>query len=556
MTVKSDIPFNIQILKIEDRTFAGVRPVTSMDTFDGATRNFAENGLYSVSIFGRMGDDMRNNRFSYIDVRASIMHPIIWRALGKLKQLYHDILMGQEYAVFDPAVKDFVRSDVIDGKTGFQFFIEHADKLEFQKTNSTERDFNIRVVKKYWKIAMTSKIVVEPAGLRDIQLSGDGRHEEDEVNDLYRRLLAVSNTIAMHAMKGAAEALDHTRLLLQKTFNAIYEHFEGMLRGKRKLLQNKWAARRIQNGTRNVITAMNTSVKVLGAPGNIGVNHTGIGLYQYCKAVMPMAWFQLRNGLLSKVFSIPNVPARLTDVKTLEVVDVNVTTTTFDKFMTNSGLEKLIKTFSQLDMRHRPMVIEGHYLGLIYKDNWSVEKEGGAKKDLGKVFKVFQDIRDLPEGWDPAKVTPLTFAEWLYTELYQKSKEIPLFVTRYPVDSAQSIYPSIAYLMSTVVSEQRAPLDDMWQPRDDRMAYTFPVIGEAFINSLLPHSSRLSLLTADFDGDTSSANAIMSDEGIKEIHKRLKTRAAYVGTDGEFYASTAVDTVNLVLHNMTGLAPA
>jgi hypothetical protein len=555
MSMKSDIPFNIQILKIEDRSFQGVRPVTSMDTFDGATRNFAENGLYSVSIFGRMGDDIRNTRFSYIDVRTSIMHPIIWRALGKLKQLYHDILLGQEYAVFDPAVKDFVRSDVVNGKTGYEFFLEFADKLEFQKTNSTEREFNIRVVKKYWKIAMTSKIVVEPAGLRDIQLSGDGRHEEDEVNDLYRRLLQVSNTIAMHAMKGASEALDHTRILLQKTFNAIYEHFEGMLRGKRKLLQNKWAARRIQNGTRNVITAMNTSVKVLGAPGNIGVNHTGIGLYQYCKAIMPLAWYQLRTGLLAKIFSLPNIPARLIDVKTLELVDVSVSTTTYDKFMTNAGLEKLIKTFSQLDMRHRPMVVEGHYLGLIYKDDWSAANIPGHPKE-GLVFKVIQDIRDLPDGYDRNKVSPLTFAEWLYIELYQKSKEIPIFVTRYPVDSAQSIYPSIAYLMSTVVSEQRTPLDANWRPVDDHTAFTFPVVGEAFINSLLPHSSKLSLLTADFDGDTSSANALMSDEGIREIHQRLKTRAAYVGTDGEFYASTAVDTVNLVLHNMTGLAPA
>jgi hypothetical protein len=545
MSIKSDIPFNIHILKIEDRTFAGVRPVTSMDSFDGATRNFAEAGLYSVSIFGRVGDDMRNRRFSYIDIHTSVIHPIIWRALGKLKQLYHDILLGQAYAVFDPAVKDFVRSDVVNGKTGYQFFIDHVGMIEFQKTKSTERDFNIRVVKKYWKIAMTSKIVVEPAGLRDIQLSADGRHEEDEVNDLYRRLLAVSNTIAMHSLKGSEEALDHTRVLLQKTFNNIYEHFENMLRGKRKLVQNRWAARRIQNGTRNVITAMDTSVKILGEEGNIGVNHTGIGLYQFCKAIMPMAWHLLRSGLLSKVFSVPNVPARLVDVKTLQAVDVAVKTTTFDKFMTNAGLEKLIKTFNQQDVRHRPMMIEGYYLGLIYK--------GGAGKE--KVFKVFQDIRDLPEGLNPEDVTPLTFAEWLYTEIHQKSKEIPLFVTRYPVASAQSIYPSLAYLMSTVVSEHRTPLDDHWKPILDNKAYTFPVIGESFINSLLPHSSRLLLLTADFDGDTSSANALMSDEGIKEIHNRLKTRAAYVGTDGEFYASTATDTVNLVLHNMTGSIP-
>lgn len=547
MVMKSDVPFNIQILKVDERTFANVQPVTSGDSFDGATRNFAEQGLYSVSIFGRLGEDARNRRFSYIDIHVPVIHPILWRALGKLKQLYHDILLGQAYAVYDATVKDFVRSDIVHGKTGFQFFLDHIEKVEFQKTHSTERDFNIRVVKKYWKIALTSKIVVEPAGLRDIQLSADGRHEEDAVNDLYRRLIGISNTVALHSLKGDPEVLDHTRVLLQKTFNAIYDHFEGMLRGKRKLLQNKWAARRIQNGTRNVITAMNTSVAELGAPGNIGVNHTGIGLYQFCKAIMPLAWYLLRSGVLSKVFTIPNVPARLTDVKTLKLVDVAVKTTTYDKFMTNAGLEKLIKTFNQRDMRHRPMVVEGHYLGLIYKDDWAV----GHDTNKGKVFKVIQSIDDLPLGYDRKKVSPLTFAEWLYIELFQKAKDIPIFVTRYPVASAQSIYPSLCYLMTTVVAEQRYQLDDQWNPVEDQLAFSFPVLDEDFINSMIPHVSRISLLGADFDGDTASGNAVMSDEGIREIHQRLKTRAAYVGTDGEFYASTAVDTVNLVLHNMT-----
>lgn len=55
-----------------------------------------------------------------------------------------------------------------------------------------------------------------------------------------------------------------------------------------------------------------------------------------------------------------------------------------------------------------------------------------------------------------------------------------------------------------------------------------------------------------FDGDTSSFNALYSDEGLEEIKKYLNTKAAYVDPRGGLQASANVATVALVLKNMTG----
>ena len=86
---------------------------------------------------------------------------------------------------------------------------------------------------------------------------------------------------------------------------------------------------------------------------------------------------------------------------------------------------------------------------------------------------------------------------------------------------------------------------------DDHIIHEFPN-GGASINSLVPHSSHLVQLGADFDGDTASGNIPYSDEAIKEIDDLLDSPRAYLGPDGRFIDSVGVSTINLVMFNMTG----
>ena len=510
-----------------------------LDIFEGGTLDFHPDGLFSTLIFGRVGDERRDARFSYIDIKVSVMHPIFFALLTKMKRLYGDILSGTGYAKWDPEVKDFVKaSSAGGGQTGYAFFISHWLDIDFQGTKSIRRDQGIQLIEKYKHQAMTDKIIVLPAGLRELEIDEYNRRTEDEINPLYRRILALSNTIHAQTVQVAVETVDIQRYQLQLAFNAVYDQLTSLIEGKKKLLLGKWASRRIFNGTRNVITAMEMATPYVGGKGAPGFNHTVIGLYQYLKASLPVSMFQIRQ-FLTPMFPDINSAARLVDKKTLQAVEIVLASKYYDQWMTNAGIEKIISMFSEETVRDKPLEIDGKYLALIYKG-----PDG--------TFRVMHSIDELPPTRSKEHVHPMTFAELLYLSVYEKAGTYPMTVTRYPITGIGSIYPSKTYLKVTLKSEKRVRLDENWQPMsEDHTAFEFPLAGN-YVNSLIPHPSRLGNLGADYDGDTASGNVLYSEEAIAECERFFQTRRAYVGTNGQFINRTGVYTVDLVLANMTG----
>lgn len=540
MINNTNIPFNVTLLNLTDDKLVGLKPVTKLDTFIGATKNFCEEGLFSVSIFGKIGDERRARRFSYIDIKVSIFHPVIYRALIKLKKMYGDIICGKQYAVWDKEEKDFIKTDPLNGQTGFEFFRQHWKDIVFKTTPSDTRDQTISLVNKFKNETMLTKLVVMPAGLRDFEIEADGRQSENEINDLYRKLLSLANAVSKDAIINNPELLNSVSYSLQTTYIQIYDLIENTIQGKKKLMMGKWASRKIFNSTRNVLTAVTVNSKDLESKGNIDFNSTVIGLYQFLKATMPISRFKLRNGFLSKVFVGLNVPAFLVNKKTFKKETVTVSPRYIDAWMSDEGLEKVMTSFKDASVRHKPVEIEGRYIGLIYKgpDN---------------TFRVMQDIDELPPTRSKSDVYPLTFCELLFLAVYETSNNYPLFFTRYPITGIGSIYPSKVFLKTTVVTEERKRLDDNWQPTDDAStAYHFPVIGADFIDSLSPASPHLDKLTADFDGDTGSGSIVYSDEAIEEVNKFLASKKYYIGTDGKITYSANTDTISYILKNMTG----
>ncbi|WP_233874310.1 hypothetical protein [Paraburkholderia adhaesiva] len=361
------IPFNIRLLELTPARLQNIRPVTSLEFFDGNSQNFHPEGLFSTLIFGRVGDEKRSLRFSWIDIHVSVFHPVIYRALTSLKQLYRDIIAGTQHALWNDQTKDFERSDALHGQSGFHFFVSHWKDIEFGETKSDERQAKLELLRRYRDKSMTSKIVVMPAGMRDLEFTDDGRIREDEINTLYRSIIARSNSVNENTVRRTPELVDTVRYSLQTTFNQLYELIESMVEGKHKLLLGKWASRRVFDGTRNVVTAMDASQRYLGAPGSIGLNDHVAGLYQVLKAARPLAVYHVRTGFLQSVFPGPNMPARLVDKKTLMNEPVTLKPDYYDRWATIEGVEKLLTLFGEESLRHRVIEIEGHYLGLIYK---------------------------------------------------------------------------------------------------------------------------------------------------------------------------------------------
>lgn len=476
-----DIPFNVRILDTNEIKLPVGRQIKTRDTFEGATQNFHPEGLFSIPIFGRIGSEERDRIFGYIELNTTILHPFIYRTLGRLKGLYKGIMEGRSYVIWDSEAKDFVQSDEINGDTGMHLFLSHWRDIKIKPTGSDIQAERIRFIETNMDRSLTSKVWVMPSGYRDVQINTEGRIEENEINDFYRRLIAIADTLPP---RSDSPVIDTSRSALQRAFNELYAYVENLIAGKDKFIQGRYGRRSIANGTRNVLSSMDTASPYLGGPASVGLNHTMVGLYQASKGLLPVVKYGLQNGWLADVFYPEAQAAVLINTKTLKKERVELDAQTSDRWTSSDGIEKIITSLQEPALRSRPMMVKDHYVGLVYLGD-----------DM--TYKVFGDIDELPEGFSRENVYPLTYAEWLYLSLEDKWGTYGLYPTRYPVAGDGSIYPSFPFVKTTVVADTRRKLDENWEPTDTVLP-SYPKRGEtSYFDTMSPHFSRLAGLAGD-----------------------------------------------------------
>jgi hypothetical protein len=534
------LPTELWLMDVSAKRVQNLRPVTSLDIHDGLSANFHDNGLYSTLIFGRVGTEERDSSFSFIDIKTTILQPKMYKDVCALKGLYKGILNGRETARWDKELSDFVADPSSEGKTGYSFFMDHFNDIVFKANKSPARSQRIEFVNKYRKLATTQRVLIIPAGLRDFEVDATGRATKNEINDLYYTVLSIANTITVSDDMNSP-ALNIARNALTLTFLQIYTMIEAIISGKKGFMLNKWGSRRVTHGTRNVLTVMDTSSAVLGEKNVPSYSSTSMGLYQTIKSLTPLTIYLLRTAYLGNIFSEGESSVPLIDKKTLKQEFVSIHPETRSLWTTKEGLLQVINSYVTPEARHRYVEIEGRWLALIYKGP-------------DKTFKVFNDIRELPPHLDKKHVTPITLCELLYLSGYKRWNDYYVSVTRYPITGIDSNYPSNIYVKTTTIGEVRTELDDNWSPVDDgKPALEFPRSDiNAFLDAMSPHSSRLVGLTADFDGDTGSGTALMTDEALVENKRFLGTRAAWVSANGKLRASANYDTIEITVLNMTG----
>lgn len=495
-------PFNIRIMELSPQRLSRVPRIQSTSTYDGTNMNFDDQGLFS-RLFGEVGSETRDYTFGRIELNTRIIHPFLCARLKKLKRLYEDIWMGRKMAIFDEKEGDFIEAD-FDGQTGYHFFVSHIPKLKFKRNKSIRRSIAVDVVEKNMDRLFMDQYLVLPAGLRDIQVDERGRTTEDEVNEYYRKLIRLSNSLE-GSPKNQGPELDNVRMEMQKTANEIYAYFTTLLEGKSGFLLGRYGSRNVQNGTRNVITSMSTSSAELDGLGSLTIDDVLVPLYQLLNGVLPLLPHYLRTFPLYQLsFPQTDNQAYLVNPATLKRVEVPVRDYDIDFFTTVEGNAKIVNRFSKLEFRNKPIIIKGHYLGLIYSDT---EK-----------YQILSDINELPEGWDKNKVRPIRYGELLYLIGYKDYNNKKIQVTRYPVTGDESIYLGDVYAKTTASSfHLREYING--EPTDN-IALEFPnPETDQWISGMSVHPSRLAGLGGDFDGDTCSGTIIMSQEAIDETNR-------------------------------------
>ena len=481
-----DKPFNLDLLFLRNEHTKSIGLVKDLSIFESSSNNFNPNGLFSTEIFGRVGSEERNSRYGYIDLHINIVHPLLYKQIVSLKKLYENIILSKVYAKFDNSVKDFVVTTANDGETGYEFFFKNFSKIKLEDNGSDGRLFKIKLLSKYkLEDMMINKFLVLPAGLRDYTIDDNGKPSEDEVNDMYRKLLIATNTLVnINTVTNDLKMLDPIRVKIQMAIQNIHDHFIDLMDGKKKFIQGKWSKRAIRDSTRNVITpSVPNIVDLTDKKHNVSSINTIIGLYQYAKAINPITKFNINNKILMYIFDQTSNNAMLIDKKTLTNVNVDIKPKTKDQWMSDEGLNGIINKMAQEEIRSEPVEVEDYYLALIY--------------DNGKDIRLVINTMALPENIDKKHLRPITYAEMIYLAIYEEVNKYPAFLTRYPVANVGSIYPSIPYLKTTAKGRRANILDVEWNVKDTVVEYPNIDGKESYYNSLSPSSKHLSALDAD-----------------------------------------------------------
>lgn len=538
ITTKKELPFNIQILDTRTARVKNLRSIKSQAIYEGATTVLHPEGIFSTTIFGRVGSEDRTKIFGKIDIPVKVFDPTLFEYMMSLKALYKDIIAEAKYARFDDEIKDFVAADPTNGDTGFDFFMKHWKKIEFKKNKSARRNMSIDLINKYKDLAEINCLVVMPAGLRDIEVNDAGRLEENEVNEYYRRVLAYARLLNS-SDDGDLRILNRPRRFLQMAIQDLWNYLYNLFGGKGGFFYEKAASRRVFDGTRNVITALDTVRSHMGNGRGLNINELTVGVFQTAKGCRPLTIGLLRRTLINNVFEeeVTSTYANLISPKTLERVKVEVPFAVKDRWLTKDGLGRVIESYREVSIRKQPIIIEGHYLALVYEHE--------------NVFKLFWDIKDLPEGLDKDSVRAATLTDLFVTFCLKEWEKRFSFPARYPIAGQGSIFPTKFKVVTTVPDRMVKMLDDNWEVSESSVEFTsFPDYSGTFYDSMSLHPATLARAAADHDGDTSSNNFVLSDEAVAELEGVMRSAKFYLSPGGGFKQTMNYWTLELITHNM------
>ena len=526
---------NFSLLNVSSSYVGRLSPVTTTDTFEGLSKNFNPDGLYSTSIFGPVGSEERDITFSYIDIKLPIISPIIANALFELKRLYKEMLSGKRYAIWNDELKDWEGANPEDENavTGYSAFISKFDEMVFKETDSSIRSETIELVNNYRDTCLSKYVLVIPAGIRDMEVLEEGREQEHEVNPLYRKLISIARSVPEVASNSNG-ITDAARWKLQVTFNEIFSFFFNFMEGKKGFWRAKVTSRNIFNGTRNVISSMDPSSPVMGREDEILATDTGVGLFQAMKGLLPVAIHAIRTRYLTEV-NAGDGKLFLINKKTLNRELIKVKSDNYNLYTSDEGIEHLINGFGKMRDKNSVIYVEGHYLLLIYDD--------------GEEFKILTDIGELPDGRSKKHVRPITFGELFYLSGYDRWNNYFGIVTRYPVTGDGSTYSSTLRVLTTTNVQMRWELRDDWTTRFEKPAIAFPDRRtNEYVSSLIPNTTRITGLGADFDGDMCSLDIIYTDDALKENRDKMDMAVTWLSADGGLTIDIVNDTVERALN--------
>lgn len=220
------------------------------------------NGLFSYEIFGPKHTKLRDTKWGYINLGSEIIHPVALGLMDRISGAFRKMILRKVKYTVD---KDgLLVPDPDNGKWGLAYIKEIIDKIDWTKLSNydNKKAYIVKLKQAHKsKIMYIDKWIIEPAGLRDFSIV-NGRVKYDEVNDLYRNLIAtvkegLNNNTANYLLGNQDKEQSVSKeTIIQKQVDDLHQYFFGRLSGKSGLIRGAQIKKRTDFAARLVASAL------------------------------------------------------------------------------------------------------------------------------------------------------------------------------------------------------------------------------------------------------------------------------------------------------------
>lgn len=476
-------------------------------------------GLGSYEIFGRPGTEERKRTFAYIDLVNKFVHPHCYYELTRLQRNIKDLIAGNS----DFYVDDFGKLKEIkqgetppSGKlvgTGVNFLYKVWDKLNFKVTPDTAPGTAMRYeffnnLNKN-EIFM-SKCPVIPPFYRDIDVNNK---KKNEINTFYTKLLI--NAASLRATSGMFEmfGVSSSDKKIQETLLDLYNYFIDIVGGSKGFIHRNVMGKTTDYSARAVISMARYDANSVDDV-EVSFDRSAIPLSTICKCFAPFIKFGIKK-IVDRVLS-GNDFIYLTNKKG-EIIRKKLASDYMSAFSSDK-LDELIELYDE-SFEHRSDIFklrceDGSEIPLMYIDD-SEETDSTTLLDNNSLKTKH----------------PINLTELFYMAAYDTVRDKHVFITRYPIEDHNNIYPSKINIIPTINTTKKIVLGEEY-PK-------FPIIPKnvdnthIYVSTLRPCPQFLKALGGDFDGDQTSIQGVYTEEANAEADKYIYSIANIVNVNNK-----------------------
>lgn len=412
---------------------SNLKPVTDPISFSGNIPT--DGGLFSPLIFGRTPDE-QNRQFAYIDLNGKFFHPFIFEILDNLMpKKFKKCASGEGSWTLDQNgyLVELDKEDRYYDRmnNGIDWLISVFPKMKYKESNSLTRRDRIKLLKDFKpQDCIISKWLVIPIKYRDVDKNGS-THVLPDLDVHYNTIIRYANSLKDSAFGFFNYAV---KFNLQNELVAIRKYGQSLLEKKHGFFHKAILGKSIDRGSRDVISVPSFRGFQKPEDNPIDMFHSGIPL---AKCLIVGYDFIMRYCLQFFADNFRNrteYPVyKLIDGEYKMVDSVRITDQ-LERF-TTSYMEKKINRFKNSHATRFELI--------------TIKTVDGAEIPIHMAGQ-FKSLR--PGSPDASTILnrPMTWTDLFYQAAVNTLSDKYVYITRYPIEGYNSIFPSLCLPMSTI----------------------------------------------------------------------------------------------------------